>query len=179
MEEMFKDDLDQQPMARLLSASADITSSREPIAIIGMGCHFPGANSPEDFWQLLCNEVDAITEVPADRFPIDAFYDPRPGLVGKTVTRWGGFLDGIDQFDASFFGISPHAASRMDPQYRLLLEVAWEALEDAGITRAQLVGSKTGVFIGMTTGGYQDLQGRNTEDIDVHVVRVGLRSVAS
>ena len=130
MEEMFKDDLDQQPMARLLSASADITSSREPIAIIGMGCHFPGANSPEDFWQLLCNEVDAITEVPADRFPIDAFYDPRPGLVGKTVTRWGGFLDGIDQFDASFFGISPHAASRMDPQYRLLLEVAWEALED-------------------------------------------------
>src|SRR5262249_51199760 len=130
-------------------------------------------------WQLLCNEVDAITEVPADRFPIDAFYDPQPGIVGKMATRWGGFLDGIDQFDALFFGISSHAANRMDPQDRLLLEVAWEALEDAGLTREQLVGSKTGVFIGMTTGDYQDLQCRNTGEIDEYVVTGGLRSVAS
>src|SRR5579864_6131717 len=154
MADMFKDTFDQQSLARLLSASADSNSRREPLAIIGMGCRFPGAKGPEDFWRLLCGEGDAITEVPANRFPIDALYDPRPGIVGKVVTRWGGFLDGIDQFDALFFGISSHAANRMDPQHRMLLEVAWEALEDAGLTPEHLVGNKMGVFIGMTTGDY-------------------------
>jgi acyl transferase domain-containing protein len=103
----------------------------EPIAIIGIGCRFPQADSPAAFWQLLRNGVDAITEVPSNRWDIDRFYDPDPTQPNKTNTRWGGFLDQIDQFDPQFFGIAPREASTIDPQQRLMLEVAWEALEDA------------------------------------------------
>ena len=105
----------------------------EPNAIVGLGCRFPGATNPESFWQLLRDGVDAIVEVPAERWDIDALYDPNPKTPGKTSTRWGGFIGEADQFDAAFFGISPGEAERMDPQQRLLLEVAWEALEDAGL----------------------------------------------
>ena len=129
---------------------------REPIALIGIGCRFPGANGPESFWRLLREGVDAIREVPADRFDIDAVYDPRPGKPGKLISRCGGFLEGVDRFDFSFFGISPREAARMDPQQRLLLEVAWEALEDAGQTADALSGSATGVFIGLCTSDYLD-----------------------
>ena len=104
----------------------------EPMAIIGMGCRFPGADGPEAFWRLLEGSVDAIREVPADRWDIDAYYDPDPHAPGKMSTRWGGFLDRVDMFDPQFFGISPREAAAMDPQQRLLLEVAWEALEHAG-----------------------------------------------
>lgn len=122
----------------------------EPVAVIGMGCRFPGgANGPEAFWQLLKNGVDAITEIPRDRWDIDAYYDPDPETPHKMNTRWGGFLDNIDKFDAPFFGISPREAMHMDPQQRLLLEVAWEALEDCGQTLASLRGSATGVFVGI------------------------------
>lgn len=126
----------------------------EPIAIIGLGCRLPGANNPESFWQLLRNGVDAITEVPKDRWDIDAFYDPEPGKPGKMSTRWGGFLNQVDQFDPSFFGISPREVERMDPQQRLLLEVAWEALENAGLAPDKLGGSQTGVFIGIGNYDY-------------------------
>ncbi len=104
----------------------------EPIAIVGMGCRFPGdVDGPESFWRLLINGVDAISEVPRFRWDVDFYYDPEPGAVGKANTRWGGFLNGSDQFDPEFFGISPREASMIDPQQRLLLEVSWEALEDA------------------------------------------------
>ncbi|MEW6491282.1 MAG: beta-ketoacyl synthase N-terminal-like domain-containing protein [Cyanobacteriota bacterium] len=126
----------------------------EPIAIIGVGCRFPGAKNPEAFWQLLCNGVDAITEVPADRWDVDALYDPNPGSSGKMNTRWGGFLEQVDQFDAQFFGIAPREAVYMDPQQRLLLEVAWEALENAGQVVEQLARTSTGVFIGIGNYDY-------------------------
>jgi len=106
----------------------------EPIAIVGLACRFPGgADSPAAFWELLRAGVDAVREVPADRWDIDAYYDPDPSAIGKMATRWGGFLDRVDQFDAEFFGLSPREAARMDPQQRLLLEVAWEAIESAAI----------------------------------------------
>src|SRR6478752_3866000 len=123
-------------LARRLQASADASRppAPEPIAIVGMGCRFPGAESPEAFWQLLEERGDAIREVPADRWDGQGLYDPNPDASGKIATRWGGFLDRVDEFDAYFFGISPREATRMDPQQRLLLEVAWEAFEDAGQT---------------------------------------------
>src|SRR3977135_2563159 len=95
----------------------------EPIALIGIGCRFPGARGPEAFWNLLRDGVDAISEVPPDRFDIAEYYSPRPGVRGKVYVRHGGFLDGIDQFDPYFFEISPREAAGMDPQHRLLLEV--------------------------------------------------------
>nr|RNJ65933.1 MAG: polyketide synthase [Leptolyngbya sp. IPPAS B-1204] len=129
----------------------------EPIAVIGIGCRFPGAHDPQSFWQLLCQGGDAITEVPPDRWDIDQFYDPTPGRPGKMNTRWGGFLDQVDQFDRQFFGISPREAVSMDPQQRLLLEVAWEALERAGQVVEQLAGSNTGVFVGISSSDYRQI----------------------
>ncbi len=131
----------------------------EPIAIIGMGCRFPGgANNPQQFWELLVNGVDAISEVPADRWDADALYDPDPATPGKMSTRWGGFLDGVDQFDPGFFGISPREAVWIDPQQRLMLEVSYEALEDAGLTRESLTSSPTGVFASICHDDYAYLQ---------------------
>ena len=131
----------------------------EPIAIIGMSCRFPGgANSPEAFWQLLAEGRDAVTEVPRERYNIDEFYAPDVDAPGKTVSRWGGFLDAIDQFDPAFFGISPREATYLDPQQRLLLEVSWEAMERAGLLPEKLFGSQTGVFIGLFNRDYFDMQ---------------------
>src|SRR5690606_9935307 len=132
---------------------------KEPIAIIGMGCRFPGkANSPEEFWNLLQHGVDGITDIPDDRWDISRYYDPSRAKPGKTNTHWGGFLEKIDEFDAKFFGISPREAALMDPQQRLLLEVCWEALEDGGQIVERLQGSQTGVFIGGFTLDYKLLQ---------------------
>jgi amino acid adenylation domain-containing protein len=133
-------------------------SKTEPIAVIGMGCRFPGADSPAAFWDLLRAGIDAITEVPADRWNIDDYYDPDPETPGKMYTRHGGFLKNVDQFDAAFFRISPREAVSMDPQQRLLLEVCWEALEDAYVPPDSLQGSATGVFVGITTNDYAQLQ---------------------
>jgi acyl transferase domain-containing protein/surfactin synthase thioesterase subunit len=135
----------------------------EPIAIIGLGCRFPGADNSEAFWQLLSHGVDAITEVPPDRWDVEAFYDPNPGRPGKMNTRWGGFLNQVDQFDPQFFGIAPREANYMDPQQRLLLEVAWEALENAAQVPEKLARTNTGVFIGISSNDYQQLlQGSST-----------------
>jgi acyl transferase domain-containing protein/acyl-CoA synthetase (AMP-forming)/AMP-acid ligase II len=135
-------------------------SADEPIAIIGIGCRFPGADGPSAFWQMLCDGVDAVTDAPENRWSADAS--------ANLTTRSGGFLDHVDQFDAGFFGISPREAARMDPQQRLLLEVAWEALEDAGQVPEKLEGSRTGVFTGVSTNEYQHLTLSRPELIDAY-----------
>ncbi|MEL6580733.1 MAG: polyketide synthase [Cyanobacteria bacterium J06621_12] len=127
----------------------------EPIAIIGMGCRFPqGATSPEAYWKLLRDGVNTVTQVPAERWDIDRYYDPDPNTPGQMYTRYGSFLDDVDCFDANFFGISPREAAELDPQQRLLLEISWSALENAGQPFSSVDGSKTGVFIGSTTNDY-------------------------
>ncbi|WP_394836994.1 SDR family NAD(P)-dependent oxidoreductase [Pendulispora rubella] len=129
-------------------------TGREPIAIIGLACRFPGADGPEAFWRLLRDGRDAITDVPADRWDRDAVYDPDPAAPGRASACKGGFLDRIDGFDAEFFDISPREAAHVDPQQRLMLELAWEALEDAGIPPRGLRGSRTGVFVGAMWSEY-------------------------
>ncbi|MEP7311425.1 MAG: type I polyketide synthase [Pseudomonadota bacterium] len=141
-----------QLQARL---AATERTRREPIAIVGMGCRFPaGAEDPDSFWQLLLDGVDTVTEVPADRWDIERYYDADPDAVGKTYTRWGSFLDNIELFDAGFFGISRREALSLDPQQRLLLEVTWRALEHAGMAPASLMGTQSAVYLGMTTHDY-------------------------
>ena len=122
---------------------------REPIAIIGIGCRFPKAKDKKAFWELLQDGVDAITEVPAERWDIESLDNYEAATSDQMKPRWGGFLEDVDQFDPQFFKISPREAMSMDPQQRLLLEVTWEALEDAGQTLERLTGTKTGVFIGI------------------------------
>ena len=127
----------------------------EPIAIIGIGCRFPGGiDNPEAFWRILHDGVDTITEVPKNRWDIDSYYDPDPDTTGKIYTRDGGFLTEVDTFDSQFFNISPREATSLDPQQRLLLEVSWEALENAHQVSEQLYNSLTGVFIGISTNDY-------------------------
>ncbi|HMG55397.1 MAG TPA: beta-ketoacyl synthase N-terminal-like domain-containing protein, partial [Kofleriaceae bacterium] len=138
------------PGAALDGAAAD-----EPIAVIGIGCRFPGgADDPAAFWALLEAGFDAITDVPRDRWDVDALYDPDPDAPGKMYVRSGGFLRGIDQFDPRFFGITPREAISLDPQQRLLLEVAWHALEDAGVPPLGLSGRRVGVFVGASGSDY-------------------------
>ncbi|PSR19697.1 beta-ketoacyl synthase [filamentous cyanobacterium CCP3] len=133
-------------------------AQREPIAVIGIGCRFPGgADSPESFWQLLEQGVDAIGPVPPQRWDADAYYDADPDAPGKIYTREGGFLPQIDDFDAPFFGISAREASSLDPQQRLLLEISWEALEHANQASERAFNSTTGVFIGICSNDYNKL----------------------
>jgi acyl transferase domain-containing protein len=135
-----------------------ITAS-DPIAIIGIGCRMPGGvNSPAQLWDLLVRGVDAVGEMPSDRFDLSRLFDPDPSRPGRIYTRWGGFLDRLDGFDAAFFGISPREAVHIDPQHRLLLETAWEAFEDAGLPPDRAAGTATGVFVGMSTHDYGDIQ---------------------
>jgi malonyl CoA-acyl carrier protein transacylase len=155
-----------------------IYSAREPIAVIGLGCRLPGAESPEAFWTLLHEGVDAITEVPASRWNVDAWYDPDPDAPGKMYTRRGGFLGPVDRFDAAFFGIAAREAAEMDPQHRLLLEVAWEALEHGGQAPRGLGGSQTGVFIGICSNDYGTMA-RPTENFDAYVPMGNSFSMAS
>ena len=120
-----------------------------PIAVIGLGCRLPGADHPDRFWELLEAGTDLITDTPGDRWDADAIFDPTNAGAGTVTTRWGGFIDDVDRFDAGFFGISPREAELMDPQQRLFLEVAWEAMEDGGQNIDDLAGSATGVFVGV------------------------------
>jgi acyl transferase domain-containing protein/acyl carrier protein len=153
----------------------------EPIAILGMACRFPGgANSPEAFWELLREGRDAITEIPRDRWDINAYYNPDEDAAGKMSTRWGGFIDQIDQFDPGLFGITPREAQSMDPQQRLVLEVSWEALERAGIAPDRLSGSPTGVFIGACNSDYgQMLMDVGLDSADMYLATGGAHSVIS
>ena len=132
---------------------------KEPIAIVGIGCRFPGnANDPESYWDLLRDGVDAVTEVSDERWDRELFYDSEPTAAGKTNSRWGGFVEGLDRFDPSFFDIAPREAAQMDPQQRLVLETTWEAIENAGLTRRALASTPTGVFLGVATFDYMVLQ---------------------
>lgn len=134
---------------------APVKEDSDEIVIVGMACSFPGgADSPEKFWDLLAHGKDAITEIPPDRWDSSIFYDPKPAVPGKMNTRWAGFINGIDRFDATLFGISPHEAPEIDPQQRLLLETSWRLMEHAGWKKEQLAGSETGVFIGISTNDY-------------------------
>jgi len=135
--------------------AAEQRARSEPIAVIGIGCRFPGgADDPTSFWRLLEQGFDAVTEVPKERWDVDRYYDPDPDAPGKSYTRWGSFLKDIDQFDTQFFGISPREAVSLDPQQRLLLEVTWQSLENAGIAPSSLQGSQTAVYVGLTTHDY-------------------------
>jgi acyl transferase domain-containing protein len=149
------------------------------VAIIGAGCRFPGANSISEFWTLLCNGIDAISEIPSTRFDVDAYYDPRPGAPGRMITRCGGFLADIDKFDPYFFGISPREAAGIDPQHRLLLETAWQCVEDAGVTSPLLARARAGVFVGVCTDDYQAMGRVAADRIDVRFAMGIARSNAA
>jgi acyl transferase domain-containing protein/ubiquinone/menaquinone biosynthesis C-methylase UbiE/acyl carrier protein len=127
----------------------------EPIAVVGLGCRFPGGiHGPDEFWDALMKGVDGIVEIPAERWNVDEFYDPEMDVPGKMYTRYGGFIRDIDQFDARFFGISPREAVMMDPQQRLLLQTVWESFEYGGFDLNELYGSKTGVYVGISNFEY-------------------------
>ncbi|MFI9813814.1 type I polyketide synthase [Saccharothrix variisporea] len=135
------------------------------IAIIGMSCRVPGAHGVDDFWSMLVDGVDAVSEVPTSRYPVDDFFDGEGPKPGRIISRRGGFLENIDGFDAPFFAISPREAAAMDPQQRVLLECAWEALEDAGQDLGRLAGSRVGVFVGSDGSNYWEMQSQGEPNI--------------
>jgi acyl transferase domain-containing protein/acyl carrier protein len=145
--------------------------SDEPIAIVGLACRFPGgADTPEAFWELLRDGVDATSEIPGDRWDVDAWYDADLEAPGKMYVRRGGFLRDVASFEPRFFGISPREAESMDPQQRLLLEVAWEALENAGQDPHALRNSRTGVFVGISASEYSRLMlGGDPAELDAYL----------
>ncbi|MCP4122254.1 MAG: SDR family NAD(P)-dependent oxidoreductase [Bacteroidetes bacterium] len=141
---------------------------KEPIAIIGMGCRFPGGvNSPEELWELICTKKDALGPIPPDRWNVDSLYAPEWRRAGKISVNRGGFIKNVDKFDPGFFGISPLEASRMDPQQRMLLEVSYETVEDAGLSLNELDGTRTAVFIGISAHDYGDLQNTPQERVNI------------
>ncbi|TXC66110.1 acyltransferase domain-containing protein [Piscinibacter aquaticus] len=143
---------------------------RLPIAVIGIGCRFPGGvGDAASFWRLLSEGSDVIGEVPSDRFDLAHFYDERPATPGRVMSRWGGFLRDIDLFDAAFFGISPREAERLDPAQRLVLETAWEGLEDAGVDPLRLDGSRTGVFVGQWLSDFEARLFADPEVVDFYM----------
>jgi acyl carrier protein len=155
---------DQHQRERVMTRSAG-----EPIAIIGLACRFPAAPNRATFWDLLAGGGDGISEIPNDRFDIDEYYDPDPAAPGKIYTRFGGFLDRIDLFESELFGISPREAVWIDPQQRLVLETAWESLEDAGYSPTGLTRSRTGVYIGVGANEYSHLlAGTAAEALDAY-----------
>lgn len=152
----------------------------EPIAVVGIGCRFPGdGEGPDAFWRLLESGGNAISEIPRDRWDVDRFYDPRPGTPNRMYTRHGAFLDQVDGFDAKFFNISPREAERMDPQQRMLLETTWHALEHAGINPLSLRDSATGVFVGLTLDDYGDLMSASGIAPDAHTITGTAHNVAA
>lgn len=154
----------------------------QPVAIIGMACRFPGgADTPEAFWRNLKNGVHSVSQIPADRWDVDAYYDPDPEAPGKMNTRHGGFIDDVQSFDASFFSISPREAVTMDPQQRLLLETAWQAMQDAGMVRERLSGQLTGVFIGVTSNDHSQisLETGDVSNIDTYHITGNTNNAAA
>ncbi len=154
--------------------------ANEPIAVVGLSCRFPGAEDAEAYWRLLRDGVDAVTETPSSRWSVADLYDPDPDAPGKLATRWGGYLAAPADFEPQFFGISPREAATLDPQQRLLLEVAWEALEDAGYPPDRLIGSLTGVFVGISGGDYgQMLLAGDRAELDMYFATGNAHSLAA
>jgi acyl transferase domain-containing protein len=170
-----------QEKVEALEAAKSVPAAPEPIAVIGLSCRFPGgADTPEAFWQLLRDGVDAISEIDPSRWNVEEYFDPDPDKPGKVASKWGGFLKDVDQFDPQFFGIAPREAMSMDPQQRLALEAAWEALENAGYAPDKLSGSSTGVFLGVCNGDYYQLQLSSSRDsINMYSATGNAHSVAS
>jgi len=169
-------------VARFVPKTLKIKMSKDRIAIIGIGCRFPGGiNHPDALWKLLVESREAVGEVPPDRWNVERFYDAEPGLAGKSVARRGGFVEGIDQFDPQFFGISPREAPYVDPQHRLLLETAWEAIEDAGLVLDFEKGTDVGVFVGISHNDYQIIQGTpwDSAGISAHSPTGSAHSIAA
>jgi acyl transferase domain-containing protein len=167
-------------MARKARAEAQSVLRAEPIAVVGMGCRAPGrVETPAQLWELLRSGADAIREVPADRWDPDAWFDPDPAAPGKAATKWGGFLERIDGFDADYFGILPREADGMDPQQRLFLEVAVEALDDAGMPRERLRGSRSGVFVAGYHNDYARMQYADLEAVDSRTLTGTLHSIVA
>jgi acyl transferase domain-containing protein/acyl carrier protein len=174
--------LNMPTLAHPASTPSPATPNKEGIAIIGIGCRFPGGvNDAESFWKLLEEGREAVGDVPADRWNVERFYDAEPGIVGKTIAKRGGFIEGIDQFDPQFFGISPREAPYIDPQQRLLLETAYEAIEDAGVVLDLDKGTDIGVFVGISHNDYQGLQHTPTDraGISAHTPTGSAHSIAA
>jgi amino acid adenylation domain-containing protein len=152
-------------------------AATQPMAIVGAACRFPQADSLEAYWSNLSQGRDSVREIDPRRWDVAAYYDPDPDAPGKVSTRWGGFLESVDQFDADFFGISPREAEYIDPQHRLFLEVAWEALERARLTRTALAGSATGVFAAVCFHDYDRMMVKNFEDIVAYTITGGAPSM--
>lgn len=168
------------PRQRQVARSSGTGDTAGRIAVVSLACRMPGhANSPEALWQLLREGRDAIVEVPSNRWDAAALYHPDPDHQGTIVNRHGGFVDGVFEFDASFFGISPTEARHLDPQQRLLLEVCWEALERAGIAPRRLAGTQTGVFVGISTNDYLQRLNRRAGSVDAYVASGNALSLAA
>jgi acyl transferase domain-containing protein/acyl carrier protein len=160
------------PTQAVLDRSHDrAASAAEPIAVVGLACRFPGAADGDAFWSLLRDGIDAVSDVPPDRWNGAVYGDGDPSSPGGIASPAGGFLSEIDRFDAQLFNIAPREARSMDPQQRLLLETSWEALEHAGIAPDRLVGSRTGVFFGASGHDYADLHMRfgTSEEVDAYL----------
>jgi len=164
-------------LAREMRGRAAPVLQADPIAIVGMACRVPGASSPDEFWTLLREQRDATSEIPADRWDVEDWYDPEISTPGKSITRRGGFIDQIDHFDAGFFGILPREADAMDPQQRIFLECAIEALDDAGQRTQDLRGSRTGVFVASYHSDYQTLAYRDISAVDLRTLTGSVHSV--
>jgi acyl transferase domain-containing protein/acyl carrier protein len=170
-----------EPLTRVSETPTDVSGHQGSVAVIGMAGRFPGCSDLEEYWQLLANGRDAVTEVPAERWNVDEFCSADPDALGKIVSRYGGFLRNVDEFDAAFFNISPREANLMDPQQRLLLELHWEALENAGIDANQLREKACGIFVGLYSHDYELLQviGGGESDLGAHYATGNSASIAS
>src|SRR6201996_2640751 len=154
-------------------------AAAEPVAVLGIGCRFPGgAVGPEGYWNFLANAGDGISEIPPDRWNADEYYDPDQFAPGRMSSKWGGFLPDVAGFDADYFGISPREAEAMDPQQRLMLEVAYEALEHAGIATDNLSGVRAAVMMGVYYGEYQTISAANPDAIDAYSATGNAHAVA-